>query len=247
LIDEGISGTTGDLLTSFLVSDYANEVWFRVLLKHLLRAYTFGGTVEDKLSHLFRAVEGACAGLGLNTGRPLEVQAEVRQAVEEAFERFVDSLQTISTGAAQPEDRERIARLRNRARGLAGNSPPFQTQLLELLHRVGLPDAEWLANFKFRTRIDRKKRQPVSWAQAANDYRNRLVHSGFIDFEKFDVDNGFAFIGHLSDVLARVTFHLLGFVGEYAPPCGNAGARTYERPTWAQPTTLNPGVFRYIE
>lgn len=40
LIDEQFNGSTGPLLTSFLVSEVRDEVWFRVMLKHLLRAFT---------------------------------------------------------------------------------------------------------------------------------------------------------------------------------------------------------------
>jgi len=29
-------------------------------------------------------------------------------------------------------------------------------------------------------------------------------------------------------VAIRVVFHLIGFVGRYKPPCGNAGMATYE-------------------
>ncbi|HEX6699631.1 MAG TPA: hypothetical protein VF101_02780 [Gaiellaceae bacterium] len=247
LIDEQFNGTTGALLTSFLVSNVRDQVWFRVMLKHLLRAFTGGGTVEDRLSHLFRAVEGACAGLGLNRARPLEVEASVRKEVESGITEVIDKLSEIGGRSTDP-DRARIAQLQNRLRTVTANRPSFSIQLLALLEKVGLPDAGWLADFKFRAKNERpggQARKPTRWASAASDYRNRIFHSAFIDFETFDVDNAFAFIGHVSDVLARVVFHLTGFVGEYKPPCGYAGALTYERPSWAQPERLSAEVFRY--
>jgi hypothetical protein len=247
LIDEQFNGTTGALLTSFLVSDVRNEVWFRVMLKHLLRAFTGGGTVEDRLSHLFRAVEGACAGLGLNRARPIEVEASVRSEVETAINELIDKLEEIAARSSEA-DRARLTQLRNRLRTVTANSPSFAMQLLALLDKVGLPDAAWLADFKFRVKNERpdgQSRSPSSWASAASVYRNRIFHSAFIDFDTFDVDNAFAFIGHLSDVLARVVFHLIGFVGQYKPPCGHAGAVTYETPSWARPERLSAEVFRY--
>ena len=248
LIDEQFNGTTGPLLTSFLVSDVRDAVWFRVMLKHLLRAFTGGGTIEDRLSHLLRAAEGACAGLELNGGRPLELEESAREEVEMAIAELIAKLGEIGSRSSE-EDRARIARLQNRVREIAANKPSFPTQLLALVEAVGLPDAEWLSNFAFRLknpRPDGHPRTPTSWAAAAGTYRNRIFHSAFIDMDTYDVDNAFAFIGHLSDVLARVVFHLIGFCGQYKPPCGNAGMLTYETPNWARPDRLSAEVFRYI-
>jgi hypothetical protein len=248
LIDEQFNGTTGPLLTSFLVSDVRDAVWFRVMLKHLLRSSTGGGTLEDRLSHLLRAVEGASAGLELNRSRPLELEESAREEVETAVSELIDKLGEIGDRASD-EDRARIARLQNRVREIMANKPSFPTQLLALVSEVGLPDAEWLGEFTFRLknpRPDGEPRTPTSWAGAAGTYRNRIFHSAFIDIDTYDVDNAFAFIGHLSDVLARVIFHLIGFCGQYKPPCGNAGMLAYETPNWATPDRLSAEVFGYI-
>ena len=144
-------------------------VWFRVMLKHLLRAFTGGGTLEDRLSHLLRAVEGACVGLQLNRGRPLEVEESVRGEVEMAIDELIDGLGEIG-GRASDDDRARIAQLQNRVREIAANGPSFPTQLLALVEAVGLPDAEWLNDFTFRLknpRPDERPRTPTSWAGAA--------------------------------------------------------------------------------
>lgn len=243
LIDEGFSGSTGALLTSFLASPVRGEVWFRVMLKHLLRGFSNVGSLEDRLNHLFRAVEGAAAGLGLSGGRPLEVDDQVRVEIEARIDELVTELLSIQK-TASPEDRDRIASLANQVRGVKSNRPSFATQLRDLVAKVGLPDAQWLGSFKFKPAHDGRL---VAWPQAASAYRNRIAHSAFIDFDEYNVDNTVAFIRHLSDVLARVVFGLIDFAGQYTPPCGNAGARTYERPDWAQPGSLSAAVFRYIE
>ncbi len=243
LIAENFSGTTGALLTAFLASPLHNEVWFRVVLKHLLRALTRGGTFEDRLSHLFRAVEGMSAGLGLNKARPIEVEPRIRAEIERKIDSLAAELDAIAAGA-KDADRPRILKLKNRLRILTANSPSFETQLLSLVATVGLPDAQWLATFSFRARAT-TTRNPLTWASAAGAYRNRIVHSGFIDFEKFDTDNAFAFIAHLSDVLVRAVFRLIDFDGQYRPPCGSHGAAIYETPQWAQPESLSAEALRY--
>jgi hypothetical protein len=247
LIDEQANGSTGPLLSSFLVSDVRDAVWFRVMLKHLLRASTGGGTIEDRLSHLFRAVEGACVGLRLNRGRPLEIEESAREEVETAIADLIDKLGEIG-GRGSDADQARLAQLQNRLREITANKPSFPTQLLALVEAVGLPDAEWLRQFTFRLtnpRPDGKPRTRIGWAGAAGAYRNRIFHSAFVDIDTYDVDNAVAFIGHLSDVLARTVFHLVGFCDQYKPPCGNAGMRTYETPNWARPERLSAEVFRY--
>jgi hypothetical protein len=195
-----------------------------------------------------RAVEGASAGLELNRSRPLELEESAREEVETAVSELIDKLGEIGDRASD-EDRARIARLQNRVREITANKPSFPTQLLALVSEVGLPDAEWLSEFTFRLknpRPDGEPRTPTSWAGAAGTDRNRIFHSAFIDIDTYDVDNAFAFIGHLSDVLARVVFHLIGFCGQYKPPCGNAGMLAYETPNWATPDRLSAEVFGYI-
>src|SRR5207253_809087 len=103
LIDEQINSSTGPLLTSFLVSDVRDAVWFRVMLKHLLGAFTGGGTIEDRLSHLLRAVEGACVGLELNRSRPLELEESARGEVETSIAELIDKLGEIGSRASDED------------------------------------------------------------------------------------------------------------------------------------------------
>ena len=59
------------------------------------------------------------------------------------LKRSLDALDAIADAATSP-DRERIWQLKNRLRPIQSNSPSFQTQLLELVEQVELPDAAWL-------------------------------------------------------------------------------------------------------
>src|SRR5439155_15238885 len=83
------------------------------------------------------------------------------------LERSLDALDAIADAATSP-DRERIWQLKNRLRPIQSNSPSFQTQLLELVEQVELPDAAWLRDFKFRAR---RTAPPLGWAAAAQAYR----------------------------------------------------------------------------
>lgn len=188
-------------------------------------------------------VEGLSVGLELNRARPLELSDAVREQVIRVLEACADEFDAISSAAPTP-DRERVWRLKGRLNEIEANRPSFPTQLLELAEGVGLPDAAWLRDFSFRTELGGK---PRSWASAAGMYRNRIFHSGFIDFEKVDVDNAVVFISHLSDVLVRVVFQLIAFDGQYKPPCGAHGAVTHERPDWPEPAVLSADLFRYVE
>lgn len=65
--------------------------------------------------------------------------------------------------------------------------------------------------------------------------------------DKYDIDNAVAFITHLSDVLVRVIFELIGFDGQYKPPCGAHGATMHERPDWPKSAALSGRLFGYVE
>jgi hypothetical protein len=243
LIDEPLDRSTGALLSAFLTSEHRDQPWLRVALRHLLRAFTGDLTVEDRLSHLFRTSEGLAGGLGLNRSRPLELDAEVREQVVRELREAMDALDAIASHTTGL-NAERVRSLRNRLREIESNRPSFATQLQELVERVDLPDAAWLREFRFRTEIQGRT---SSWASAANAYRNRIFHAAFIDFEKYDIDNAIAFIPHLSDVLVRVVFQLIGFDGQYKPPCGAHGATMHERPNWPKSAALSRELFGYVE
>lgn len=243
LVDESFDRSTGALLSAFLASEHCGRTWLRVVLKHLLSAFTGDMTVEDRLGHLFRATEGLCAGLKLNRTRPLELEPAVREQVVQRLDECLASLDVIAQ-AAQPADRERIAKLKNHLRQVKANQPSFATQLVDLVEYAELPDAEWLRRFRFRSTLDGR---PTRWAAVASDYRNKVFHSAFIDFDSYDIDNAAAFIGHLSDVLARVVFHVIGFTGKYKLPCGSHGMVAHEDASWATPDRLSAELFRYLE
>jgi hypothetical protein len=243
LVEEPIDRSTGALLSAFLSSEHRDQPWLRVALRHLLSAFTGDMTVEDRLSHLFRTAEGLCAGLGLNSSRPLELGGDIREEVVRELHQCMNALDAIANVSTTP-DRERIWRLKGRVKEIESNRPSFPTQLLELVGRADLPDASWLRDFSFRTKVGG---QPVAWVSAAGLYRNRIFHSAFIDFEKYDIDNVVPFIAHLSDVLVRVVFQLIGFGGEYKPPCGAYGMTTHERPDWPESTPLSAELFGYVQ
>jgi hypothetical protein len=243
LIEEPIDRSTGALLSAFLRSEHRDQPWLRVALRHLLSALTGDMTVEDRLSHLFRTTEGLCVGLGLKKSRPLELTSDVREQVISSLDQCIDALDAIASSVTTP-DRERVWSLKGRVKAIESNQPSFPTQLLGLVEQVALPDAVWLRDFRFRTRVDGPTE---AWASAAGSYRNRIFHAAFIDFEKYDIDNVVPFISHLSDVLVRVVFQLIGFEGQYKPPCGAHGATMHEKPDWPKSAQLGPAFFRYVQ
>jgi hypothetical protein len=243
LVDESIDHSTGALLTAFLASPYRDRLWLRVALRHLQRALVSEKmTVEDRLGHLFRAVEGLAGGLELNRSRPLEMTAETRARVDAALQKCADQLQAIANEAST-DDGARLEGVKTRIKGVQSNSPSFQTQLLDLVDHGHLSDAGWLRQFKFRAKI---KGGPTSWAAVASQLRNRIFHKGFVNFEQYDIENILPFVDHLADVLCRVVFALIRFDSSYRPPCGAHGMVIHATPDWASPERLRAERFRYV-
>jgi hypothetical protein len=200
-------------------------------------------TIEDHLGYLFRATEGLAAGLDLNNKRPLELSAGTHDRVTEGLAECIARLDAASADAGEA-DQQRIEGLKSRIREVQANSPSFPTKLINLLEFARLPDVEWLREFRFRTEV---KRPPTRWSSAASQYRNRIFHAAFIDFETYDVDNAVAYIHHLSDVLVRVVFRLLGFQSRYRAPCGANGMAMHETPDWPARHTLSGELLRYVD
>jgi hypothetical protein len=183
------------------------------------------------------------AGLDLNKKRPLELSTETHERVNRSLSDCIAQLEAASAAAGQA-DQQRSEGLKSRVREVRVNRPSFRTQLLQLLEHAGLPDAQWLREFRFRSEINRP---PAPWSSAAAQYRNRIFHSGFIDFETYDVDNAVAFIDHFSDVVIRIVFHLLGFQSSYRAPCGTYGMAMHEPPDWPSRRMLNGELLRYVD
>jgi hypothetical protein len=243
LIDESIDRSTGDLLTAFLSSPHHGQVWMRVALRHLRRAFAGELTIEDRLGHLFRVVEGMTGALHLKNSRPLELSDETRARVDAALEECATQIDAIRSEAPEP-DRARLGGVIGRINDVQLNRPSLQTQLLELVDHAQLADASWLRQFEFRAKIKPGK---TSWAAVASHLRNRIFHSGFINFEQYDSENIVRFMAHLSDVLCRVVFALIGFRSSYRPPCGAHNAVVHETPDWALPDRITAELFGYID
>jgi hypothetical protein len=245
IIDEGIDASTGLLLTSYLKSQYRGSVFLRVAIGHLLRSLSGSMTIDDRLGHLFRAAEGLAVGLDLCRSRPLEMTPSTRSTVEASISQCIAELERIARSSAD-KDKERVMQIRSRFSDVAANRPSFKTQLLDLIDQAGLSDAKWLRCFEYRAYRTSKR---IKWTKAANEYRNSIFHSAYIDFnDTYDIDNAIAFMRHLSDVLIRVVLHLIEFDGYYKAICGWQGmVLDHQRLDWAVPEKLSGESLGYSE
>jgi hypothetical protein len=107
-----MNGSTGALLTSFLVVGWPRQGLVSRHAQAFLRAFTGGGTIEDRLSHLIRAVGGAGTGLRLNRCQPLELEEAARLEVEAAITSLIDKVEEVG---ARGSGTERHGSLSSRA------------------------------------------------------------------------------------------------------------------------------------
>ena len=73
------------------------------------------------------------------------------------------------------------------------------------------------------------------WADLVSLCRQVVVHEGYIDSEKLDIQDATDIMRHLHDILLRMVLKMLDYDGEYLPVA--ARVRKYRPLTWVTPTT----------
>jgi len=190
------------------------------MTKHLVRGGLHGLTVEDRLSHLIRALDGLCKMFKISghvsvsdvltqqeTGAVRKIvkraAEEVRQLSEEARRRGNDKAADIYSNVA-----ERISNSTKVQRG-------FGADVSELIRGEGLHDLEVVeAFFTANPRNDGR-----DWLSLLSYYRGLVMHNGYIDFDGQPTarQDASALLDHLHDLLLRLMLKRLGYGGTYQP------------------------------
>jgi hypothetical protein len=190
------------------------------VLQHIVRGGLHEYTIQDKLDHLFRALDALCEQYALKkTRKPHDTLGDhYRITLRKVFRDATKSLSEMSK-QAENQGNEAEAKV---LRQIAGQLPRAQNietgfgkAVIALLGKFGLPDAEIVAtHYETAPRSDNR-----SWSDVLSYYRGLAMHRGYFDTEegRHDLDDIVRIFFHLHDILVRIIFKLLRYEGNYQP------------------------------
>lgn len=227
---------TGHLLTIAPSSPYYGTAHFRVVLQHIVRGGLRGYTIQDKLAHLFRALDALCEQYALKkTLRPNDTLGDDRRtALGKVFKDATKKLNEMAKGAANEGDEAEAKTLLR----IAGQLPKamnietgFGKAVMALLERFELPDGRIIdAHYEEEPRPDKRR-----WSDVLSRYRGLAMHVGYFDEGRHDLDDIVKIYFHLHDILVRIIFKMLRYEGNYQPTVAHM---TAIKPTdWVDPDT----------
>jgi len=232
------NGGLGRLLTCAAKSPEFRKTYFRVAMNHLLLGVRNSQTLEDKISHLSRALEGLAAEFGFSHQFLLEA------AEDEVKVRVKRELRSASAGILKIALEQEIlgradvaACLRKIAERAISNPAnidrDFGLSVSSLLDCLGLRDAEVVeAYYQATPRTDGRK-----WHQVLSRYRGLTQHGEAFRFKdgEHSVNEVFRLASHLADIVARILLIQLRYDGDYQRATGTW--RDANTTSWVTPTT----------
>ena len=231
-------GGLGLLLTCASRSVEFQKSYFRVAMNHLLLGIRDSQPLEDKISHLSRALEGLATEFGFDQQYLLETaDDEVKSRVKEALRNAGTDIAKLAYEQEALGKATVAASLRKVAERTGSNPAnidrDFGLSVLSLLDRFGLHDSEVVEAYYAKTpRSDGRK-----WHQVLSHYRGLTQHG---DAFRFDEGEHSALevhrlALHLADIVARILLIQLGYQGEYQ----RATAKWVDAKTtgWVEPNT----------
>lgn len=219
-IDEALHRATGALLTLAQRSPWYGTSRLQVTLKHIVRGSSYTLTVEDRLSHFFRALDGLSQELvttkpeSLTDRLSAQHKARVRKALRGAGEQ-IEAFAKEAERSGAVEEARTLRHIAHRVRSAPNVDVGFGTKLEELLQHFGLPDATIMEqHYKQSKRTDGR-----TWLSALSTHRGMIMHQGFIDFRTSEADPEEVWViaNHLQDILIRIVLKMIGYDGTYQP------------------------------
>lgn len=207
------------LLTQAHTSEMFGSSRLFISLRHLIRAGSHSLTLEDKLAHLFRALDGLCTEFGLNQRmHPKEIvgedDAKRLKAVLRQARREIDGISHQNSQRSETEQKY-FDRVIERVASAGLDTQGFGRQVVELLSRFEIHDAVAMQNY-----YERKPRHDKrSWPEWLSALRGTVMHNAYIDFQNGEASFADVWVtcNHLHDVLIRLTLKMMNYHGNYQP------------------------------
>jgi hypothetical protein len=201
-----------------------------VLLKHVTWVGLKDLSVEDKLTYIYRALDGLCTTFDLYTLHTHKLAPEVQATIKTTLKLALKQIRELANqqrkkekGVANQQQKEEAA---NEAQILEDIHayiggwpqklrPGFVKAVFKLLEQFGLPDGQIVeAYYNAHPRPDKRR-----WLNVLPYYRQTVIHRSYFDFvgNTHDFDDVVRVMYHLHDLLLRIVLKLVAYEGTYQP------------------------------
>lgn len=205
------------------------------------------GNVEDRLSHLFRAIDSLWHS---QKGKPkpasvlsLSTIQQVEKIIDNARAEIDKLRSSFQRNSKQANALHRLQQLLNID---VDPSKKFSSKLLELLDMYSLNDAKVLDTY-YQTHV---KGKSGTWLDNVNKHRNDIMHEGWFNWrdDSPDINELRAFVYHLHDIAVRVLLKTFGYNGHYTQytPSTNRLRQSRRSVEWVQPSTTPAELGYYL-
>jgi hypothetical protein len=231
-------GGLGRLLTCAGKSAEFEKTYLTVAMNHLLLGVRDSQTLQDKISHLSRALDALAGEFGLGTQYLLEridddIKSRVKDALRSASSQ-IEELAREQDATGRNDVASSLRRIADRTLSTPANvDRDFGLAVISLLERFGLNDAAVVeAYYQANPRTDGRK-----WHQVLSHYRGLSQHGGAFRFREKDHSplEVYRLSNHLADIIARIILKRLNYDGEYQR--ATTTWRDSSPLDWVKPTT----------
>lgn len=241
-----------DIISGYWSSNSRKSPDLTAIISNIVKSGFRDLTTEDRLSHLFRALDCLCQAHGLGSVDLRDNLSENQaKSVTEAYESFKEEIRSISRDADKKskeaikagllDDGKRFKEQYDILQGMANSisqNPPYidnryGRKVIQLLNDFGILDAQIINSFyKENKRPDKKK----NFISVLSYYRGVTMHKGYFDFHgDIYLQNDIRRVGnHLHDILLRITLKMLSYDGIYKSPISHTPVSL----DWAKPTCI---------
>jgi hypothetical protein len=231
-------GGLGRLLTCAGNSPEFTKTYLNIAINHLLLGLRDSQSLQDKISHLSRALDALAGESGLRTQYLLEsaddaVKARVKEALRSASLQ-IEGLAKAQNDLGTTNIASNLRRIAERTVSTPANlDRDFGLTVLALLERFGFNDASVVdAFYRANPRPDGR-----FWHQLLSQYRGLSQHGGEFRFREREHSpiEVYRLSNHLADIIARIILKQLGYDGEYQR--ATATCRDSHALDWVTPST----------
>jgi hypothetical protein len=213
-IDEVIHRGTGTLLSNYQFSLHRGNSYLTAVLKHLLRSSSNSQSIDDQMTHVFRAFDCLCELYGISI-QDLTQKLDVSQkgVIRDTLAFSVDVIRTLAKIAPQLDQKNSIQQIADRVQNSNNRDRDFGLAFVDLLERFDQPDGDIVD--RHYQKISR--RDGRDWCDILSHYRGVVIHSSYFDFEsgEYDFFEIVKIRAHLHDILLRVVFKMVCYSGTY--------------------------------